>query len=137
MKELYNKYKELVLYIVFGVLTTVINFVVYILCNKVMGIDAIISNVIAWIMSVVFAFVTNKLYVFDSKVVEIKFVVKEFTEFTLSRGATGVMDIALFYVLVSIMGINDLISKVIIGVIVTVLNYVLSKLYIFKREKDH
>ncbi|MBY0755894.1 GtrA family protein [Clostridium sardiniense] len=131
---LYNKFKEQILYIVFGVLTTAINIISFFLCTRLFGIGLMASNIIAWIASVIFAFVTNKIYVFDSRNYSLKVVTKELVDFTISRGATGVLDMGLMYLFVSVIHIEDMASKIIINIIVIILNYILSKLYVFKKR---
>lgn len=125
-------YKEQILYIIFGVLTTVLNFLVYIVFTRIFEANFLISNAVAWLSAVIFAFVTNKIYVFNSTDYNIGFIIKEFSEFTISRIFTGLLDIGLLYLFVSIIHMNDLISKIIIGVIITILNYVISKMYVFR-----
>ncbi|MGG7079219.1 GtrA family protein [Clostridium sardiniense] len=131
--ELYNKFKEQILYIVFGVLTTAINIISFFLFTRVFGMGLLASNIGAWIASVIFAFITNKIYVFDSRDYSLKIVTKELVDFTISRGATGVLDMGLMYLFVSVIHMEDMVSKIIINVIVIILNYVLSKLYVFKK----
>lgn len=132
--ELYNKFKEQILYIVFGVLTTAINIISFFLFTRLFGIGLIASNIGAWIASVIFAFVTNKIYVFDSRDYSLKVVTKELVDFTISRGATGALDMGLMYLFVSVIHMEDMVSKIIINIIVIILNYVLSKLYVFKKR---
>ncbi|MBP1890145.1 putative flippase GtrA [Clostridium moniliforme] len=132
--ELYDKFKEQILYIVFGVLTTAINIVSFFICTRAFGLGVMTSNIIAWITSVLFAFVTNKIYVFNSRNYSIKFVLKELFDFTVSRGATGALDMGLMYLFISVIHMEDMISKIIINIIVIILNYVLSKLYVFRKR---
>lgn len=132
IKKLLLNYKEQILYIIFGVLTTVLNFLVYIIFTRVFEANFLISNAVAWLLAVIFAFITNKIYVFNSTDYNIKFIIKEFSEFTISRIFTGLLDIGLLYLFVSIIHMNDLISKIIIGIIITILNYVISKMYVFR-----
>lgn len=132
IKKLLLNYKEQILYIIFGVLTTVLNFLVYIIFTRVFEANFLISNAVAWFLAVIFAFITNKIYVFNSTDYNIKFIIKEFSEFTISRIFTGLLDIGLLYLFVSIIHMNDLISKIIIGIIITILNYVISKMYVFR-----
>ena len=120
------------MYIIFGVFTTVLNFLVYIIFTRVFEANFLISNAVAWLLAVIFAFITNKIYVFNSTDYNIKFIMKEFLEFTISRIFTGLLDIGLLYLFVSIIYMNDLISKIIIGIIITILNYVISKMYVFR-----
>ncbi|MDE6723959.1 MAG: GtrA family protein, partial [Eubacterium sp.] len=86
IKELLKKYEELILYVVFGGLTTLVNFIAFWLLNKTMGEAAyLVNNIIAWFVAVVFAYITNKLWVFESKSWKIKVLLKEVPEFFLAR----------------------------------------------------
>lgn len=150
MKKLFVKYKELITYVIFGVLTTAVNFVTFWLMNLILGEKLyLLNNVIAWIVSVVFAYVTNKLWVFDSKSWSIKVIGKEIPEFVGARlfslaveegGLLLFMNVMHFEKLAfTIFGFNvtgTLIAKVILAVIVVILNYIFSKLVIFKHKKD-
>lgn len=133
--DIYKQFKEQILYIVFGVLTTAINIVSFFALTRVIGLGLILSNIIAWILSVLFAFVTNKIYVFDSRNYTAPVVLRELIDFTVSRGATGLLDLGLMYLFVSVIGIEDMISKIVINIIVIILNYILSKVYVFKEKK--
>ena len=135
MINIYKKNKEIINYLIFGVLTTVVSFVVYFIFAKVFKIDEVISNVISWFFSVLFAFVTNKLYVFESKETGKKTLLKEIISFYLARLFTGVVcDLGVFALMVKTFKINDVLSKLVTQVIVIVLNYVLSKLIVFKQN---
>ena len=133
--NIYNQFKEQILYIVFGVLTTAINIIAFFACSRLINLGLIPSNIIAWILSVLFAFVTNKIYVFNSKNYNFSVVLRELIDFVISRGATGILDLELMYLFVSVIGIEDMISKIVINIIVIILNYILSKLYVFKNKK--
>lgn len=135
IKELYLKYKEIINYLIFGVLTTVVNIVTYAIFARLFHIDEVISNIIAQILSILFAYVTNKIYVFESKTTNIKEILQELISFFGCRIFTAVLDTAVFTLMVKKIGINDLIAKCITQVIVIVLNYVFSKILIF-RKKD-
>ncbi len=132
--ELYRKYKETILYLVFGGLTTLINIVTYWLLTKPLGIDFMVSNAIAWAVSVLFAFVTNKLFVFESKGLNAALVVKELVLFVGARLFSGALDMGIMYLFIDILHFNDLLIKVLSNVIVIIVNYVLSKLIIFKKK---
>lgn len=132
MVDIIRKYKSIILYIIFGVLTTFINIVVYYICSYILGLDTILSNVIAWILSVLFAYVTNRKWVFESKTIEKKDVFKEITSFFGCRLTTGVVDIVIMYLFVDVCGFSGLITKCFSNIIVIVANYVASKLIIFK-----
>ena len=134
-KNLYNKYKEIVNYLLFGVLATVVNFIAYYVFAKLIGVDEVISNAIAWIAAVLFAYITNKIYVFNNRNMNILHILKEITSFIGCRLLSGIIEMIIFVVLVKVFLINDLIVKVINQIIVTILNYVFSKMIIFKKNK--
>lgn len=121
--------KELVLYVIFGTLTFFVNVIVYFLFENVFGINYIISNIIAWFFSVLFAYVTNRIWVFESKSPSI---LKEMSLFFGGRIFSGAVDTALMYLFIDVLTIGDLISKIVVQVIVVILNYVFSKLIVFK-----
>lgn len=134
-REYLEKYRELLLYGIFGVLTTLINIVVYSLCYERLGISNVASNVTAWILSVLFAFVTNKIWVFDSKSTELSVLLREAASFFGCRLATGLLDLAIMYVTVDVMAWNSMLMKCISNVIVIVVNYIASKLVIFAHKQ--
>lgn len=162
IKTLFIKYKEIIMYIIFGVLTTLVNWVVYWLLEPVltaamhgeqviwtvagrnitMSLMAIfLANFIAWVAGVTFAFVTNKIWVFESKSWKLATALREFWLFVLARLITGVLEWFGVPLLVA-MGLNQpifgregFLAKIIVSVIVVILNYVFSKLIIFKKEK--
>ncbi len=134
MKELFMKYKEAILYLVFGVLTTLINIVVYALSTRLLEIDVYTSNVIAWVLSVLFAYITNRKYVFNSKANELNTKIKELLSFYSCRLLTFGIDMLLMFILIDLISINDMISKIIVNIIIIILNYILSKFLVFKNN---
>ena len=132
IKKIINK--EIILYIIFGVLTTVVNLIAYYLFSNIIKINYLISNLIAWIISVIFAYMTNKLYVFNSKSIRVDIIVKEFTKFINCRLASGIIEMILLFLLVDMLAVNDIIAKLVIGVIVVILNFIFSKLFVFKKQ---
>ena len=117
-------------------LTTFVNIVVYyILFNHVL-LSNILSNGIAWVAAVIFAFITNKIWVFKSKTLEIEQVIKELIAFFSARLSTGLLDMAIMYVGVDLLKVNSIYSKIISGVVVVILNYIFSKLFIFRKNKE-
>lgn len=151
IKELLKKYEELILYVVFGVLTTVVNFAVYWVLNKALGDNFyLVNNVIAWFVSVVFAYVTNKLWVFESKSWAPKVLLKEVPEFFAARIFSLLVEEGGLWLFVEKMGFDafsfeilgfeftgKLIAKLVLAVIVVILNYFFSKFVIFaKKKKD-
>lgn len=138
IKELYLKYKEIINYLIFGVLTTIVSLVIYYICVYTIldpdnAVQLQIANVISWIISVAFAYITNRKFVFESKE---KNKIKEASKFVTSRIATLLMDMAIMYVGVTALKFNDKIMKLVSQVVVIVLNYILSKILVFKKEKN-
>ena len=130
--------KETILYLIFGVLTTVINFVVARLCYDRLPISSsaaliFTANTIAWVAAVIFAFITNKLFVFESKSMEHSLLIHEIVTFFSARLLSLGIDLLGMYLLVDVAGWDFTISKLIMNVIVIILNYVLSKLFIFNK----
>lgn len=149
MKKLIKKYKEIILYIFFGVLTTIVNFVIYFIMNALLGEDMyLVSNVIAWIGAVAFAYVTNKIWVFESKSRESKTLLREIGEFVSARLLSLGIEEAGLYIFVDLLKFSaysfsflrltitgDVIAKIIMQIIVVTLNYIFSKFIIFKKVK--
>lgn len=133
--EVYRKYREPLLYVIVGGMTTVINFVVYLSATRIMDISHFVSNIFAWIFAVAFAFFADKIVVFQSGSLKMSVVLKEATEFVGARLVTGIMDIALFWLLHTFMGLNDILVKIFINIFVIVGNYLFSKFIIFKNVK--
>lgn len=134
VKELFNKYKELIMYGIMGVLSTIINIVVFTLCEKLFGISALIANIIAWVVAVIFAYITNKLFVFESKSFNKDVLIKEMISFTSARIFSLLLEEVIIYVMIDIMSINSLIVKVFSNIVVIIVNYIFSKLFIFKKK---
>jgi putative flippase GtrA len=132
--EFIKKYREVIMYLIFGVLTTIVNIASYLIFTKIFNLDYLISNVIAWVLSVLFAYITNKIYVFESKTVEKKLILFEIISFFSFRLISGLIDMICMYIFVSMIGFNDSIMKIITNVIVVLLNYIFSKLFIFNKK---
>lgn len=124
--------RQVLLYGIFGVFTTAINIVAFIVLEKLM--PYLIANVIAWIVSVLFAFFTNKYYVFQSKSFDTDVWLRELWEFILARTSTGLIDFIGMFILISCLQINALISKTVLNLIIIIGNYVLSKYWIFRQK---
>ena len=134
--ELYKKYKEIINYLIFGGLATVVNFVSYYIFARTLNVDEVISSGLSWFCSVLFAYVTNKLFVFESKKNTKKEVIKEMVSFFLARIVSGALcDVGTFALMVKVFNINDIITKIVTQVMVVIVNYVFSKLIIFKKDK--
>lgn len=135
MLELWKRYKEMILYVFFGGCTTAVNLAAYALCYYVCGVSNVAATVIAWVLGVAFAYVTNKLWVFESKSWAWSVLGKELTSFVGCRAATGVLDLLVMYVCVDLLHWNAMLMKVISNVMVIILNYVGSKLLVFAKKK--
>lgn len=128
----YNKIKEVIWYGFFGVLTTLVNIISFYFLDKT-GMNVYLNNFIAWFLSVLFAFITNKLYVFNSKSLDKKVVIKEICSFFFFRILSLGIDMAGMYICISLLNIGKMISKIIMNIIVIVANYIFSKIFIFKK----
>ena len=137
IKELFFKYKSFIMYAFFGVCTTVVNWGAYYLCYNIAGIPNVPSTMIAWIIAVVFAFITNKLWVFDSKSFEGKILLREIWTFTAARLLTGALDVVIMYAAVDVFAWNSTLWKLLSNIIVIILNYIFSKLIVFKKENSN
>ena len=133
ISELWTKYKEIILYVIFGAGTTLVNVAAYMLCSG-MGLSTALSTVTAWVLSVLFAFVTNRRLVFESGSSGPAAVAREMISFFSCRFATGLPDLAIMVVFVDVLGLWELAVKIASNVVVIVLNYAASKLLIFKKK---
>ena len=150
IKSLIIKYKELITYGLFGVATTVVNFATFEIASRILGEKLyLLSNVIAWVVCVIFAYITNKLWVFESKSMKADVVVKELFSFFAARGFSFIIEEGGLFLLVDVVGLSDyslkvlnftisgtFISKAIVGVVVVIINYFFSKMFIFKKSKN-
>lgn len=136
LADLYREHREGMRYLVFGALSTVINIVVFAICAKLVNLSTAISNTIAWIVAVLFAYVTNKIYVFNSKTSELRNLVREIISFFSARIVTLVLETIFLWIVIDKLGFNDILMKIISNIIVIILNYVFSKIFIFKKEKN-
>ncbi|HBG4188296.1 GtrA family protein [Clostridioides difficile] len=130
-----KKHKETILYLFFGAFTTLVNIVSYLFFTRVILFNFIVANALAWILAVLFAYVTNKFFVFESKRIEIRFVFKEFLSFVSFRLLSGVVEMLIMYVMIDLLFVNDIIVKAFTNIVVIVLNYFFSKMIIFKNKK--
>ena len=133
--QLIKTHKSVVIYIFFGVLTTLVNYAVYFPLYNITSLSATLSNVIAWCVSVVFAFLTNKPFVFNSCDWSIRVTVPEFLKFTGCRVASGLLESVIVLLTVDVMNMNGNLWKLITGVLVIVLNYIGSKFFVFNNNK--
>lgn len=139
VKNFLQRHREMIVYLVVGAMTTFVNWAVYAVCVNIFGIG--LSNGIAWAGAVAFAFLANKCFVFESKTWQIKAVLREATLFVGARVVTGLLEIILVPALVAlglnqtIFGITGMVSKVLVSILVLILNFLFSKLLIFKRKR--
>ena len=132
MMKLYNKYREIIDYIIFGGLTTIVNIVAFFIFDTLLGWPYLIANAIAIVVSILFAYVTNKLFVFKTRDMTASENIVEFLKFIGFRLVSGLADMAAMWMLVDLISIDTNIAKLLTQFIVVVLNYVFSKLFIFK-----
>jgi len=136
IKGLIVKYQDMILYVFFGALATLVNTVSYYLCYNVFGISNVPSVIIAWLLAVVFAFFTNKLWVFKSKSFAPEVLRHEIPTFFGARLLTGLLDLGIMYLAVDVLHGNGTVWKLISNVIVIILNYAASKLVIFRKNEE-
>ena len=136
IRSLIIRYQDIILYVFFGALATLVNTVSYYLCYNVIGMSNVPSVVIAWLLAVVFAFFTNKLWVFKSRSFAPDVLKHEIPTFFGARLLTGLLDLGIMYLAVDVLHGNGTVWKLISNVLVIILNYVASKLVIFKKKDE-
>lgn len=133
IKKLVQKHWDILSYLFFGGLTTVVNYIVYLPCYNLLSLSAAVSNAIAWVVAVAFAYLTNKPFVFRSHDWSLKTVVPELTKFVTCRIGSGLLETAILFLCVDLLAWNGNVWKLITSVLVVILNYVASKLLVFKK----
>ena len=136
IEELFNKYKSIILYLFFGACTVLVNIVSYYVSAHIFKIDVMPSTFIAWFVAVVFAYITNRKFVFESKKNKKTEILKEMLSFFYCRIATGLIDFLGMYILVERLHFDDVIIKILINILVIILNYVFSKLIVFSNKDN-
>lgn len=134
MKDLIVQHWEVLSYLIFGVLTTVVNYLVYLPVYNLLGLSAALSNAIAWVVAVAFAYLTNKPFVFKSHDWSAKTVIPELTKFVGCRVASGAAETLILLVTVDILCCNGNLWKLVTSVLVVILNYIASKLVVFRKK---
>ena len=134
-KCLLNKHKDILIYLIFGALTTLVNYAVYLPLYNYFKVSATFSNLLAWVVSVLFAFATNKPLVFHSHCWSPKVVVPEFLKFVGCRVVSGISETAILYCLVDVLEMNGNIWKIIASIFVVILNYIGSKYIAFHNNE--
>ena len=132
MNKLFKKYQSVISYLLFGVLTTLVNLIVFYLFNTKLGLFYQTANFVAWFLSVLFAFITNKLWVFDSKTPTFKAFLTEMWSFFFYRIVSFVFDAGIMFIGITLLNLNSNLTKLLDQVIIVLLNYVFSKFLIFK-----
>lgn len=138
VSDIYNKYREIILYLIFGFFTTLISLVVYYglvitIINPDNGIELQVANIISWVVGVLFAYVTNRRYVFKSRNNK---KLEEFIKFTGARVSTLLLDMVIMFIFVTMLKYNDKIFKIVSQILVIIGNYILSKLFIFNKNLE-
>ena len=133
--QLVKKYWSIISYLFFGVVTTVVNMVVYYLCYHLWGISSDLSTVIAWVIAVLTAFLTNKPFVFGSHDWSPKVLLPEAGSFFGCRLGSGLVELVLMHITVEMLGLPGMLMKLLVNIVVILLNYVFSKLVIFKKQE--
>lgn len=132
IQKYYEKYKDIIPYGIFGVLTTLVNIGAYWVLAHLLHYPTMPATILAWIAAVLFAYVTNRKWVFHSKASSPKEIAAEIVSFFACRLATGVVDWLCMFVFVDMLRFNDVLVKAAANVLVIVLNYIASKLFIFR-----
>ena len=134
LRALLRKYEDVLSYLFFGVLTTVVNYLVYLPCYNTLGLSAAVSNGVAWVAAVVFAYLTNKPFVFKSHDWSMKTVLPELTAFIGCRVGSGLLETGILFLAVDCLRWNGNVMKLVTSVLVVVLNYIGSKLLVFRNK---
>lgn len=134
IRNLICKYWDILSYLFFGVLTTVVNYLIYLPCYNLLHFSASVSNVIAWVVAVAFAYLTNKPFVFKSHDWSWKTVAPELAKFVGCRIGSGFVETAIIFTMVDLLQFNGNVWKLITSVLVVILNYVGSKLLVFRKK---
>lgn len=129
----YRKYKEVLIYLLFGFLTFVVSTLTFAVFNVKMDINELIATVLSWIIAVTFAFLTNRVWVFNAPTFGVLEYLKQMTSFFGGRVVTLIIEEVIIYIFVTTLKFDSMMIKIIAQVIVIILNYVISKLVVFKK----
>lgn len=135
LQPFYRKYKEPLLYLFFGGLTTLLSIALYWLFAHPLGVEPLVANVISWVLCVAFAYITNRTWVFEQKARERAGVLREAASFAAGRLATLGLEELILWLGISVLGVRDLIVKIVAQVLVIIGNYVISKCLVFRKDK--
>lgn len=136
IKTLWKKYEEAMNYLFWGGVAFVLSVILFYLFANIMGLYEQIANILSWIICVIFTYLTNRFFVFKSKIKGLKRIGKEFSDFVTARILTLVMENLILFVMIDLLTIHNMIAKLVGQFVVIVSNYILSKLWIFRKEKD-
>lgn len=136
LRMLYKKYQKIVNYLITGVLTTLVNYVIFYILYYVFHFNSTIANTVAVFCAVLFAYITNKIFVFKSISDSVQHMIKEAFTFVISRGFTMVLEIGGVFLLVEIIRFDPMISKILISVFVVIINYVISHYFVFHKGES-
>lgn len=137
-KKLFDKFfnRETLSYVFFGILTTAVDFGSFWIFTHLFHIDSVIAIVPAWVLAVIFAFITNKIFVFNNRNFKPKIILREFTLFIIARLLSLLYALVWQVIAAKWMGMNDLIAKLLGNIVVLIINYAASKLIIFRKKED-
>lgn len=133
-KALFHKHCDILVYLIFGVLTTVVNYLVYLPCYNLAHLPSAVSNMVAWTAAVAFAYVTNKTFVFRSRDWSVQTLLPELAKFLGTRLGSGLLETGILFLLVDVLAMNGNVWKLLTSVLVVVLNYIGSKLLVFRSK---
>lgn len=136
LRKLLRKYHDILTYMIFGGLTTLVNYAVYLPCYNLLYLSATVSNVLAWVVSVLFAFVTNKIFVFHSGSWSSQVLWPELTKFVGCRLGSGLLETAVLFLTVDLLQWNGNWVKLIISIAVVLMNYFASKWLVFRNRRQ-
>jgi len=134
IRALVEKYWDIVSYLFFGVCTTAVNYIIYLPCYNLLGMSATVSNMIAWVVAVAFAYLTNKPFVFRSHDWSAQTVIPELTKFVGCRIGSGAAETLILFLAVDLLGWNGNLWKLLTQIMVVILNYIGSKLLVFRKK---
>ena len=137
LEPFYKKYKEQLLYLFFGGLTTLLSIVLFWILTRPVGLNALIANVIGWIICVLFAYVTNRTWVFNNKAHNTAEVIRECASFYIGRLSTLLLEEFVLWIGIDLLQIDSMSVKIFAQILVIISNYVISKVFVFKDDTSH
>ena len=135
IRKAWQQHREVISYLFWGVMTTIVNYVIYFVCTRILQTGYLAANLIAWVFAVLFAYVTNKLFVFCTPWNSVCKLLREVSSFVTGRVASLVIETVILYVFIDWLHFNDIIVKLFSNVIVVILNYIFAKLFTFRNNK--